>query len=99
MHEDRTRLEDRDAGVMIDDRRNFAVRTNLDEVRLELVAVPNVYRMNRVLEPALLEHDRGFAAVGRRPGVEIDHLFSPATIRGVRVDPEAPEPIAIRVWQ
>src|SRR5208283_3379466 len=63
----------RDTGIAIDDRGNLAVRTNLDELRLELIAVANVHRMYRVLEAALFEHDGGFASVGRRPGVEIDH--------------------------
>src|SRR5208282_3536147 len=69
----RARLEYRDPRIAIDDRGNFAVRANLDELRLELIAFADVHRMNRVLEAALLEHDGGFASVRRRPGVQIDH--------------------------
>src|ERR1700722_17816566 len=76
MDEYRARLENRDAGVMIDDRGNLAVRTNLDELRLELIAVANIDWMNRILEPALLEHDCRLAGIWRRPGVKIDHLYS-----------------------
>src|SRR5580704_17416756 len=73
MHEYRARLENRDARVVIDNRGNLAVRANLYELRLELLLLANVHGMDRVLEPALLEHDRGLAAIRRRPGVEIDH--------------------------
>ena len=66
-----------DAGVAIDDRRDAIVRADLQEFRVELFAFADVDGVGGIGQADFLEHDRGLAAVGRGPGVEIDHGFHP----------------------
>src|SRR5713101_99360 len=68
------RLEDRDFFVFVHYRWNFAVRTNLYKLGFELLTLANIDRMNLILEPAFLEHDRDLPSVRRSPRVEINHL-------------------------
>src|SRR5213083_1985387 len=71
--EDGARLEEREAGLAVDDRRDLAVRADGDELGLELLALADVDGVNGVGQAALLEHDGDLPAVRRRPGVEVDH--------------------------
>src|SRR5262249_12886354 len=73
IHQDRPGFEERPPLVAIDDRGNAVVGAEPQELRLELLALGDVDRVGRILEPAFLEHDRDLAAVGRGPGVKIDH--------------------------
>src|SRR2546428_4202499 len=71
--EDGARLEEREAGLAVDDRRDLAVRAERDELGPELLARADVDGVDGVLEAAFLEHDGDLAAVRRRPSVEVDH--------------------------
>ena len=53
------------------------IRRNFQEVRLELLARRNVHRDHRVGKFALLQHDRDFEAVRRRPVIKRDRLCAP----------------------
>src|SRR5262245_21378170 len=77
VNEDRARLHEGHTGVAIDDRRDAVVGTDLKELWLELFVLADVDRVRRVREPELLKRDGGLAAVGRGPGVEIDHGSNP----------------------
>ena len=63
--------------VGVDDRRNLIVRIDRQIFRLELVPLADVDRMNFIGHADLFEHDRNFLAVGRAPGVELNHDFIP----------------------
>ena len=52
---------------------HLVVGRDLQEVRVELVARPDVYGMDCVVQPGLLQHDVDLVTVGRGPGIEIDH--------------------------
>ena len=95
--QDRAGLEDRDrpaAGpARIDDRRHAVVGRDRQKLRLELVAARDVERDDAVRQPALLQHDGDFVAVGRRPVIELDR-FRPRSPRG-RVA-LLPKPAAVR---
>src|SRR5947207_13567120 len=71
--EDGARLEEREVGLAVDDRRDLAVWADGDELGLELLALADVDGVNGVGQAALLEHDGDLPAVRRRPGVEVDH--------------------------
>jgi len=74
--EDRARLEQRQpsAGtVRIHDRGDAVVRIDGEELGLELLVLADVHGMHRVGQAALLQHHGDLAAVGRAPGVELDH--------------------------
>ena len=75
--EDRAGFHQADAGVAIDDRGDAIIRADLQKFRLELLVLADVDRMHRVRQLHLLERDGGLAAVGRRPGVEIEHEVVP----------------------
>ncbi len=60
--------------VRIDDRRNAVVGGDLQELRLELLALGDVDLVHAVGQPALFQHDGNLAAVGRAPRVKFDHL-------------------------
>ena len=49
------------------------MRRDLQELRLELVALADVDRENPVTEPGLLEKDRDLVAVRRGPVMEVEH--------------------------
>ena len=68
----------RRAGVVVDDRGDLVVRADLQEVRRELLVLGDVDRVDRVGEAGLLQHDGGFPAVRRGPGIEIYHGVSSA---------------------
>src|SRR5205085_2766347 len=72
IHEDGARFEHALAIVTIDDRRDFAIRRNLEKIGGELLVLADVDRVNRIGEPHLLKRDRNLTPVGRAPGVEID---------------------------
>ena len=59
--------------IAIDNRGNLAVGIYRHKLGLELIALGNVDFVNMIGEAGLLEHDRDLAAIGRAPGVEIDH--------------------------
>src|SRR4051794_13382296 len=67
------RLHQRLTTVVIDDRGDAIVRRDFQKLRFELFVFSDVDRMRRVGEPKLLERDGDLAAVGSRPGVEVDH--------------------------
>src|SRR5438270_11585700 len=80
MDQDRARLEDRQwplIEIMIDDRRHPVVGADLEELRLELVALADIDRDRAVFEAAFLEHDRDLPAIRRRPVIKIDHRAAP----------------------
>src|SRR5215471_15082032 len=59
--------------VAVDDRRNTVVGADLEELGLELLVLADVDRVRGVGQAHLFQHDGSLAAVGRRPGVEVDH--------------------------
>src|SRR5262249_61157080 len=61
---------------VIDDGGHAVVGTDLEELRLELIARADVDRHELVGQRALLEHDGDLPAVGGRPVVEVDHRKS-----------------------
>src|SRR5262249_17191199 len=74
------RFEERDRRTairrrVIDDRRNAVVGRDFQELRLELVTGTDVDGEDAVGEAGLLEEYRDLVAVGRRPIMEIDHVF------------------------
>jgi hypothetical protein len=72
--QDGTRLSNTDCPVsLIDNGRYAIVRRNFKEVRLKLLVLHDVDRMDRVVQPHLFQRDGGLVAVRRAPGVEIDH--------------------------
>jgi hypothetical protein len=58
---------------VVHDRRDLVVGRDLQELGIELVALADVDRLDRVLESRLLEEHRDLVAVGRGPVVEVDH--------------------------
>src|SRR5688572_2580001 len=68
---ERERLAARPVGI--DHRRHLVVGRDLEEFGLELVAGADIDRDHAVRGAGLLEHDVNLVAVGRRPGIEIDH--------------------------
>ena len=78
IHHDRPRLEDADRRaaalrVVIDQRRHAVVGIELQELRLELVAAPDIAGDKVVIEAQLLEQDRDLLAVRCRPVVKLEH--------------------------
>jgi hypothetical protein len=65
--------------VGVDDRGDLVVGRDLEERRLELIALGDVDGMNAVWEPDLLQHDRRLPTVRCRPGVKLDH--GPSLVR------------------
>ena len=59
--------------VVVDDGGNLVVRTNFEEVRVELVALVDVDPDHAVFEARFPEHDVDLLAVRRGRGVEVDH--------------------------
>src|SRR5262249_56541054 len=72
---ERGRFHQADAGVAVDDGGNAVVRTDLQELRLELLVLADVDSMRGIRQLQFLEQNGGFAAVGGGPGIEIDHGF------------------------
>src|ERR1700738_5568042 len=78
INQDRTALENRHrlaaiGGSPIDDRRHPAVGTELEELRLVLVATAKLHGLDGVRQAAFLQHDRDFPAVRRWRVVQLDH--------------------------
>ena len=57
VHEDRARLHQVDPGLVVDDRRDLVVRADHQELRRELLVLPDVDRRHRVGNAQLLQHD------------------------------------------
>src|ERR1019366_2813992 len=72
MNQDRARFENR--CVVIDERRDFPVRIDLQKIGFVLIALADVHPMRFVLELELLQKDERFDAVGGGLGMEMDHL-------------------------
>jgi hypothetical protein len=79
IEQDRARLHQREAGIVIDDRGNLVVRAHAQELSAELLVRIDVDCDHAIRQPDFLEHDRDLAAVRRRPRVEIDHAVRPVT--------------------
>ncbi len=78
IEQDRARFEHRDrlaaaGGRVVDQRRDAVVGRHRQKVRLELLALADVHRLDVVGEAGLLEEDRDLVAVRRRPIVEVEH--------------------------
>src|SRR5512139_285323 len=82
--QDRARFEQADrlaAGTVgIDDRRNAVVGADAQELGLELLTLGDVDLVHAIGQPALLQHYRNLAAVGRAPRMKLDHLLVPPFI-------------------
>ena len=78
---DRRRLHQAHPGVVVDDGGDAVVRADLQELGLELLVLADVDGVCGIGQSQLLEQDGGFAAIGRRPGIEINHGF-PSCGRG-----------------
>ena len=85
MHENGARFEHRVRGaarpVMIDNRRNLVVGTDLHVLGLVLIARAHINTVHPIRELYLLEHDGGLTTVRRAKGVKIDHPMSPVARR------------------
>ncbi len=69
--------------VRIEQGGNAVVGADRQEVRIELIAGPDVDGVHRVGQAALLQHDVDLVTVRCRPGVELDHRRVPAAGSGV----------------
>src|SRR5438445_2273850 len=106
----RARLGERERfsarACLIDHRRDLVVRRDGEELRLELVARSNIDGMNFVIKTSFLQHDVDLVAIGRRPGIEVDHglplfivgndygacnLIVPALLAPVERNPQEPQ--------
>jgi hypothetical protein len=58
---------------VIDHGRNAVVGRDLEELRLELIALGDVDREYLVFQPGLLEKHRDLVAVRRGPVMKVDH--------------------------
>src|SRR5580704_13444246 len=67
--------------LVIDDDRDLAVRIELEELRLELIALPHVHEMLLVRQGAFLEHDVDLLHVRTCQSVEIDHRLIAFSVR------------------
>src|SRR5262249_47664334 len=76
--QDRTGLEDGYWAtawtLRIHDRGHAVVRGDLQKIRIELVALRNVHRLQDIWQTALFEHDRYFETVRRRPVIKLNRL-------------------------
>src|SRR5581483_4311125 len=83
--QDRARLEHRiglSAGALVvDDDGNLAVRIELFELRLVLLALPHVDGLDGVGEAKLLEQDEDLLHVRTGEGVKVDHRWEPRVLR------------------
>ncbi len=74
--QDRARLKDGNGFAVwprrIDNRRHPIVRRDFEKIGLELIAPLDVHKIDVVRQPAFLEHDRDFPAVGCRPVIKFD---------------------------
>jgi hypothetical protein len=79
VEQNRTRLEDREAGaaraIWIDDGWNFVVRVQLQVLRVELLPFPDIDGSDLVREPDFFEHEGNLMAIGRWKKVELDRLL------------------------
>ena len=66
---------------MIDKHRHAVVGIEFQELRLELVAAPDIARDEVVIEAQLLEQDRDLLAVGCRPKMQIEHRRYPFLLK------------------
>ena len=74
--QDRARLHQREPRLPVPDRGDLVVGRDREEVRRELLVLRDVDGVRLVGQPQLLQRDGDLAAVGRRPGVEVDHGVS-----------------------
>ena len=63
-----------DAGVAVDDRGNLVVGADRQESGSNCSSLPMSIGCVVVGKPQLLQEDRDLPPVGRRPGIEIDHV-------------------------
>src|SRR5579883_2687213 len=70
--------------IVVDDRRYAIVRRDLEEVRLELVALADIDAVDLVGKPGLLEKQGDLVPVRRRPVIEMDHVS--ASVMRVGID-------------
>ncbi len=77
IHQDRARFEHgvrlAAGAFVIDDRRNFRVRIDLDEIRIVLLALPYIDEMLFVRQLGLFEHEVDFLNVGTGQRIKVDH--------------------------
>src|SRR4030095_13986638 len=64
-----------DVGIAVDDRRDPIVGSNLEEIGCELLILGNIDRVHSVGQAQFFERDGNFAAIGSRPGIEINHVL------------------------
>src|SRR5260370_4238433 len=57
------------------------VRRDLEEIRLELLALADIDAVKLVRQPCLLEEQGDLMPVGGRPIIELDHISSPSAAR------------------
>jgi len=78
VEQDRARFEQRKrlpvGAVVVDDRRDAIVGTDLEELGLELLPFPDVDAVDPVLQPGLFERNVNLVSVRRRPGVYVYHM-------------------------
>ena len=75
VHQNCATLEDRNAGVLIDNRRHPVVGRDFKKLRSKLIAGAYPHRDDVVRQLALFEHYRNFAAIWRWPVVKIYHVL------------------------
>src|SRR6266851_2444934 len=103
----RARLGERERfsarAFLVDHRRDLVIGRDGEELRLELITRSDIDRVNLIVETSFLQHDVDLVAVGRRPGIEVDHglplfivgndygacnLIVPALLAAIDRDPE-----------
>src|ERR1700686_825656 len=76
-NQDRTRFHQGHSGFAINNGRNSIVGAYLEEVRVELFGLRDVYRVHRVLETHLFQCNGDLSAIRSRPGIKIYHFAAP----------------------
>ena len=66
-----------DVGISVDDCRDAVVGSDLEEIGCELLIFGNIDRVRSVGQAQFFERDGNLAAVGSRPGIEINHVLYP----------------------
>src|SRR6267142_1059678 len=103
----RARLGERERfsvrAFLVDHRRDLVIGRDGEEFRLELITRSDIDGMNLILKTSFLQHDVDLVAIGRRPGIEVDHglplfivgndygacdLIVPALLAAIDRDPE-----------
>src|SRR5882672_12903453 len=83
---------------MVDDRRDLAVRVDLEKFRLVIVALPDVDEDLLIGQPGLLEHDVDFLYVRTGQRIKVNHGGLFLAGKGLRYRPRPHRASGRRRW-